>query len=476
MSGNNIPEFAIMGHPNEGKSSVVSTLSEDDSVSVSPTPGETVECQEFPVAIDGEEIIRFIDTPGFQYPKRTLAWLQRYKGPADGMVEAFCGAHRHDPAFRNECELLGPIARGAGIIYVADASRPMRKVDRVEMEILRMTGQPRMAIINSKEGQEDYLAVWKNEFRKNFNATRVFNAHNATYAERIALLENLKNIDQDWQPALEKVISAFKRDWQRRNDRSAERIADLLQSCLRHVVTGNFSDRPRGKAAQQPLQERYGREIAEMERKTHQKIRERFKHNIFNYDLPEHSILHEALFAVKTWRVLGLNRRQLAAAGAVGGGVIGALADAAAAGLTFGIFTAIGSAIGAGAAYFGGEHMARVRIIGLKLGGYQLRIGPNKNLQFMYVLLDRALIYYSHIINWAHGCRDYGGADQAASGETVKRGYVSMWNDAAKGVCNTFFNAAGGDDAEKLKASRKALVELIRENLDRISRSERKMF
>ena len=28
----NIPVFAIIGHPNEGKSSVLSTLAEDDSV------------------------------------------------------------------------------------------------------------------------------------------------------------------------------------------------------------------------------------------------------------------------------------------------------------------------------------------------------------------------------------------------------------------------------------------------------------
>ena len=70
-----VPEFAIIGHPNEGKSSVLSTLAEDDSVRVSPIPGETVLCQPFPVRIDGREIIRFIDTPGFQNPRQTLQWL-----------------------------------------------------------------------------------------------------------------------------------------------------------------------------------------------------------------------------------------------------------------------------------------------------------------------------------------------------------------------------------------------------------------
>ena len=59
-----IPEFAIMGHPNEGKSSVLSTLAEDDSVRVSTQPGETRECRTFPVAIDGEIISMGQITPG----------------------------------------------------------------------------------------------------------------------------------------------------------------------------------------------------------------------------------------------------------------------------------------------------------------------------------------------------------------------------------------------------------------------------
>ena len=42
MKLSTVPEFAIIGHSNEGKSSVLSTLAEDDSVRVSPIPGETV--------------------------------------------------------------------------------------------------------------------------------------------------------------------------------------------------------------------------------------------------------------------------------------------------------------------------------------------------------------------------------------------------------------------------------------------------
>ena len=56
------PTFAVVGAVNHGKSSVVSTLAEDDKVRISAMPGETVECQRFELL----DLFVFYDTPGFQ--------------------------------------------------------------------------------------------------------------------------------------------------------------------------------------------------------------------------------------------------------------------------------------------------------------------------------------------------------------------------------------------------------------------------
>ena len=50
--------------------------------------------------------------------------------------------------FEAECLLFQPIVEGAGIIYVVDGSEPLLEIHAAEMEILRLTGQPRLAIIN----------------------------------------------------------------------------------------------------------------------------------------------------------------------------------------------------------------------------------------------------------------------------------------------------------------------------------------
>ncbi len=465
------PEFAIVGHPNEGKSSVVATLAEDDSVRISPVPGETVVCQYFPVMIDKQPVIVFVDTPGFQNPRRTLQWMQAYQGPDTRLLEDFYREHQDDPDFQDECELLNPVRRGAGIIYVVDGARPLRRDDTAEMEILRLTGRPRLAILNCKDQETRYLESWKNAFRKHFNAVRVFNAHKATYAERIALLETLKNIDQDWQKPLGQVISAFVTDWRQRNRSTARIICDLLEQCLsfnlrKNVATATVDDNLRKR-----LQASYTQEITRLEQSQHQKIRKLFKHNIFNYTLPPQSILHEEIFSALTWQFLGLTPRQLISAGALMGGALGAAVDVAAAGLTFGIFAALGGLGGAGYALLQGPRMARTRIRGIPLGGRQITIGPHLNLQFMFILLDRALIFYSHVINWAHGRQATEQAPPAPS-EPAKAGFATEWDQDTRKVCQEYLKSLDGKNADAYQSARLRMETMLEGLLQRIGETE----
>ncbi len=204
-----------------------------------------------------QEIIRFIDTPGFQNPRRTLRWMKANENHDDRIVQVFIDTHIDDPDLAQDCELLTPIAQGAGIIYVVDGSRPLRSVDKVEMEILRLTGAPRMAIINCKEDDTEYLSPWKTAFRRHFNSIRVFNAHQATYAERISLLESLKGIDQDWINSLSTVISAFKKDWAHRNALTAEIILMMLTASLEFSITKSYTEKTNQESLKKKLFEKY---------------------------------------------------------------------------------------------------------------------------------------------------------------------------------------------------------------------------
>lgn len=462
-----IPEFAILGHPNEGKSSVLSTLAEDDSVRVSQTPGETIECRSFPVIIDGHEILRFTDTPGFQNPAQMLSEMRKMMEMEGDPITALRHFAATVPGLHDDWELLAPVERGAGIIYVADGSRPMRNVDKMEMEILRLTGKPRMAILNCKEEEGQYLEEWKREFRKNFNASRSFNAHRATYAERILLLEALKAIDQDWHPALTRVVDAFQKDWMARSEACADRIIAILEDCLSLQLHCHLNSDADQQEAHAKLLARYGKRLAEREEQGFTEIRRLYKHNIFNYRLPSYSLLHDDLLDEKTWQLLGLTARQTLIAASLGGAAIGAGLDVAALGHGLGLFTAMGGVAGAMGAIWGGKDLvSKARFMGIQLGSNQLRIGPAKDMSLMLVLLNRALLYYRHTINWAHGRRDYNTITPQLPRETRQQGFTSQWSVEKIRICNSFFASlrkATPQTKDSLGPFKKLLIEVLTE-------------
>ncbi len=469
MKEQKIPEFAVVGHPNEGKSSVLSTLAEDDSVRISSMPGETRECQSFPVTIDGQEIIRFIDTPGFQNPRKTLQWMQNYTGSDETLIRDFINAHKDDPDFRDDCRLLQPLLRGAGIIFVVDGSRPLRNMDKAEMEILRLTGCPRMAIINCKEEETAWLGKWQSEFRKHFNSIRLFNSCQATYKERIELLESLKSIDQDLQPVLDKVVTAFKQDWQERNNQVVELLLDFLQEGLGYSQAIPVKSGVDEEILKIKLHEKYEKFLRTREKKCQEQMRALYKHNIFNLELPPQSILQEDLFSEKTWEFLGLNSSQLIMAGALSGAAVGAGVDVAAAGLSFGIFSTIGGIVGAaGTALKGKDFLSGTRLLGMRLDEQLLQVGPVKNIQLLFVLLDRQLLFYNHIINWAHGRRDYDNQVSNAENLPARVGYTTDWNRRERTICDRFFKSLQNAEQSDETESRADFANLLQSTLRKI--------
>jgi hypothetical protein len=198
-----VPVFAIVGHPNKGKSSIVSTLSQDESVAISPIPGTTVENRRYPMAVDGEILYELIDTPGFQRARAALEWMHRQAGSAverAATVRRFVDEHQGDPRFTAECRLLTPILEGAGILYVVDGSRSFGEDYEAEMEILRWTGQPSLALINMI-GDSDYSEEWKQALGQYFRIVRVFDAMTADFDRRVQLLLAFGEIREEWRPA-----------------------------------------------------------------------------------------------------------------------------------------------------------------------------------------------------------------------------------------------------------------------------------
>jgi hypothetical protein len=467
-----IPEIAIIGHPNEGKSSVLSTLAEDDSVIVSEVPGETTQCRTFPVVIDGREILRFTDTPGFQSPSRLLAELERHNGSSAERLQHLFTFTSSLPDLQHDQQLLQPLLRGASIIYVVDGSRPIRNVDKAEMEILRLIGRPRMAVINPKQADDQFLAAWKDELAKHFNSCRIFNAHQATYRERIDLLEALKSIDQDWQKLLDEVIGAVKKDWAARTRSCATIICSLLSDSLSLQLREELSEKRPESELQERLVARYTSTVAGYEREAHQKMRSLFKHNLFNCTLPEHSILREDLFSKKSWQLLGLTTSQFLMLGGISGLAVGAGVDVAALGHGLGLFTAIGGVAGTVGALLGRKQLGlETSLLGVRVAGSLLQIGPAGTISLLFVIVNRAFLFFEHISNWAHGRRDH--AHNTLTLEpSDSPSFTHNWPPQYLKTCNTFFKSLKKDESGKQQSTEREMEDIIFSGLMKISRDK----
>ncbi|MCK7578500.1 MAG: GTPase/DUF3482 domain-containing protein [Chromatiales bacterium] len=461
-----IPRLAIMGHPNAGKSSVVATLTENDRIAIDKRAGTTTKSDVYPVVIDGRKVIEFIDTPGFQNPNAILEWFQNHEGAQD-LARAFVEAHRNDPLYAHDISLMEPVAEGAGVILVVDGSKRIKEKDRVEIELLRLTGRPRMAILNNLSKQDRYMDPWRDALSKAFNSVREFNAHRATYDERMRLLNALKSIDQRWEPMVEEAIDAFAHDWERRTDHAVDSILDLLKRALSYKVSKTVKS---SKVIFQSGRDRVKTEITaefedglrRLEVEAQEHIRTNFRHNVWN--VPPDSVLSQDLLSEDVGQALGLSRRQLAMVGMAAGAASGVTIDLATAGHSLGTGALLGAAAGGFLGVMGGKALAKLNIERAP-NTHVYTIGPVSNPRFPFVLLDRIVLYSARAMNWAHGrqAADEEDPNRVPDREIRPKGFTEELDSQDQRELARFFSdARRGKESEHEQACRDIIKGILR--------------
>lgn len=406
----NRPRFAIVGHPNKGKSSIVATLAEDDAVAISPHPGTTTQARTYPMRLDGQVLYELVDTPGFQRARETLAWLEahdRGAGARAAVVAQFLQAHADDPRFHDERELLTPIVDGAGILYVVDGSRPYGRQYDAEMEILRWTGRPRMALINMIS-TGDHVEQWRAALGQYFSIVRVFDAVHADFNQRIELLRSFGAIDERWAAPLNAAADALVADRQRRLQRAAAEIADLLIEALTTTVTVPLATRSAEREAEALARgrEKLRQHVRSREGAARRAVQEIYQHAGLAARESAAAYLVEDVFSSQSFNVFGLSQTQLALTGAASGAVVGTAVDVALGGASLLLGAGIGAALGAVGTLAGAGTLAKMRVLGLPLGGYEVTAGPITDPNLPWVLLGRALLHAKLVAERNHARRE----------------------------------------------------------------------
>ena len=407
------PTLAVVGKVNKGKSSIVSTLAEDESVEIGRRAGTTTNCRQFPVRVDDTVLLTLVDTPGFNEARKALAWLEAHEARVAGgkqqAVRDFLSEFGGTEAFVDECRLLTPIMDGAGILYVVDGSRPFRPPYRAEMEILRWTGQPRMALIN-RIGGNDFVDEWKTELDGHFNLVRNFDAHEVGFNERIQLLRGLRELREEWSNPIEKAISHLLDERKRRRGLAAREIAALVKRLSTFVMERNLPQDKELDSFKDDLQKRFHDELRKSERASRKTVERLYNHDGLERredDLPT-PVWDQDLFAKESWTALGMTPAQMLGAATVTGAGSGLAIDAATGGHTLGAGAAIGAGVGLASAglYYGQRLMGAKQVWRRLRRTRRYRIGPHKSPKFPGLVLDRAILHWDSVRKRAHARRD----------------------------------------------------------------------
>ena len=417
-----VPCFAVVGKVNMGKSAVLATLLEEDDdriIRISPEPGETTRCQRLSLVLDGAERLRFIDTPGFQQPIEALRAIRALHGSQTGTpglatLQSFVDEYRDTGEFEDECRLLEPLLQGAGILYVIDPGVPVYDSFLAEIEILRFSGRARLALLNQRgEAGAVHEHEWREHLGKAFNLVRVFDAHRARFATRRDLLAALNQIDERDREHLQTTTALLDAEWQQRREEAVERIQHFLRTALALREHGHYAeDAPAPEAAKREAvkqaSRRYYERIAALERETANDLLRLYRHTAVQAEAMKGFDDDLDLASDETWRRLGLTRQQLTFVGAAVGAGAGIGVDAATFGHSLGVGALIGGLGGGALAFFKGDALPTLRLdmarIG-PLGGQRITVGPPRNPNFAWVLLDSILIRYRQILSRAHARR-----------------------------------------------------------------------
>jgi GTPase Era involved in 16S rRNA processing len=434
------PTFAVVGHPNKGKSSIVSTLAHDESVAIDANPGTTLRSRSYVMKVDGRALYTLVDTPGFQRARAALAWMREHETSADKhgeVVAAFVDAHRESGRYVDECELLSPLIDGAGILYVVDGSTPYGPEYEAEMEILRWTGCPSMALINPIN-EATYVEQWQAALGQFFKVVRVFDAMTADFDKQLELLRAFGQLKDAWRQPLEQAVEYLQSDRARRRRRAAIEIAEMIDELIHMQVHRDLHQHENAEPYKDELAKQFREQVLKREQQARAAVEALYDHRRIERDEAAAEVELGDLFSPDNWYLWGLTRRQLAATGAAGGAMIGGSIDLALSAGTFMTGSLIGAAVGGAGAWLGADNLAHYKILHQPLGGRRLRYGPVKNVNFLLYVVGRALAHHQRIAERTHAQR----------GALRVEGEAALDDERKKQLAKLFAQAQRGRDVQ----------------------------
>ena len=338
--------LAVVGHTNVGKTSLLRTLTRDVGFgAISHHPSTTQHVEGARLSVDGEALIELYDTPGFEdaialyeYIEQLSQSSERLDGPEH--VQRFLDSSEARQRFEQEAKVLRQLLKSDAGLYVIDAREPVLAKYRDELAILAMCGKPLLPVLNFVNATEQRESAWREVLaRLGLHAVVRFDSVAPPQDGERRLYENLSLVLDSQRPRLQRLIEHNQAQILVRRKAAYRLIAELLidVSACRHSVHPDL--------LKQAIQELHDA-VRQREQRCVEALLKLYafrKDDAQAADLPlEEGRWGDDLFNPATMKQLGVKvGGGLAAGAATGAGI-----DLMTGGLSLGMATVLGAAVG----------------------------------------------------------------------------------------------------------------------------------
>jgi hypothetical protein len=235
----------------------------------------------------------------------------------------------------------------------------------------------------------------------------------ADFEKQVAVLETFGVLREEWKADIHALIEEHKRLREDQREKSLDVLTEMLIDLCSYQVSQKVITEEQAKALEPGLKTRFFSEMRQLEAKGHRSLEMIYGYRNLDSEIDDLPY-EEDLFDTERWIVWGLTPTKLAGAatagGAAAGAAVGAKTDVGFLGYTLGMGTILGGVSGgllSGAGvWLGAKHIAKFKVKGLPIGGFEARYGPIRNRNFLYVVLGRYISLEGALRNRTHAWRD----------------------------------------------------------------------
>lgn len=244
---NNNLKIAIIGDPNKGKSSFVSTFAYNDGIAVSSKSGETIKSSCHPLKIENETVYELYDTPGFNNDEKLFEYINENETKFLNiyeLIKIFIEDYKENNDFSKDIEILKVLIEKPIIIYVVNNSIEYNPSFDCSLEIIKKFNLPSFIIYNQHDKDKDERKSWENIENKYFISSFEYNVLDSSFNNKIDFLEMLeeKIQDKNLKNQLCKSIEVLNKDFKRRLDFSYEELSNIFYKIINHTKKYKESD------------------------------------------------------------------------------------------------------------------------------------------------------------------------------------------------------------------------------------------